>query len=244
MSLASSGLLVKYAPTLSMYNQKVRLSRYVDRYSEIVERCRGRRVLHLGCVGFTDCPVEEKVARAKESLHQLLTDISDCVGVDLDQESVEQLQERGIFQNVRIGDVERLDALPVDIGLFDIVVAGDIIEHLSNPGKMLDGIKRFLKPQGQLIVSTPNSMGLPAYARYVLGRFHEGLQHVLCFNPINLSQLLQRHGYRVAEALSCHERHAQTAHGLLFGVGKAFLNRFPKYGGTLLFIAQPEAASQ
>ena len=226
-----------------MNDKKIELSRYVDRYSEIVNRCRGKRVLHLGCVGFTDCPVETKVAQAKESLHQLLTDISDCVGIDLDQESIDQLKMHGIFKNVMIGNVEHLEELPTDLELFDVVVAGDIIEHISNPGKMLDGIQRFLKPGGCLLVSSPNSMGLPAYLRYVFGRFREGQQHVLCFNPIALAQLLQRHGYRITESFSCHERHAQASHKQLFKIGKAFLSRFPKFGGTLLFIAQPEKST-
>ena len=221
-----------------MRKQPVQLRRYVDRYAEINARCQGKRVLHLGCVGFTDCLIEDKILLARQSLHQRLTEIADCVGIDLDKETVDQLQKRGVFQNVMVGDAERLDALPVKLELFDIVVAGDIIEHLSNPGKMLDGIKRLLKPNGCLLLSTPNSMGLPAYLRYVTGRFHEGLQHVLCFNPITLAQLLQRHGYYVAESFSCHERNAQAAHGLLFGAGKAFLQCFPKLGGTLLFVAQ------
>ena len=221
-----------------MREEPVQLRRYVDRYAEINDRCKGKRVLHLGCVGFTDCTVEDKIILARQSLHQRLTEIADCVGIDLDKETVDQLQKRGVFQNVMVGDAERLDALPVKLELFDVVVAGDIIEHLSNPGKMLDGITRLLKPNGCLILSTPNSMGLPAYLRYVTGRFHEGLQHVLCFNPITLAQLLQRHGYYVAESFSCHERNAQAAHGLLFGVGKGFLRCFPKLGGTLLFVAQ------
>jgi 2-polyprenyl-3-methyl-5-hydroxy-6-metoxy-1,4-benzoquinol methylase len=217
---------------------RMRLERYIERDQEILSRVTRRRVLHLGCVGFTDCPVDVKVSLARQSLHQQLTDCSECVGVDLDRESVRQLQERGIFKNVVFGDVERLEELSADLGKFDAVVAGDIIEHVSNPGRMLDGILTVLKPTGELILSTPNSMGLPAYIRYVTGGFREGAQHVLCFNAITLKQLLLRHGYKVTEAMSCYQSRARGIHRLSFAAGSAFLKRFPKFGGTLLYVAR------
>ncbi len=214
------------------------LGSYVDRSAVILERCRGRRVLHLGCVGFTDCPPAEKVSMARNSLHQKLTDISDCVGVDIDRSTVEQLKDAGVFKNILVGDAEQLQDLPLPAGSFEIVLAGDIIEHLSNPGRMLEGARHHLKPSGLLVVSTPNSMGLPAYLRYLTGHFREGLQHVLCFNPITLSQLLHRQGYEIVECFSCYQSPRQS---LSFRLSCAFFRRFPKLGGTLLYIARPSS---
>lgn len=211
---------------------------YTEKYARIVELCTGRRVLHLGCVGFTDSPVEEKVRLAKSSLHQRLTDCSDCTGIDLDGESVAQLQERGIFKNVLVADAEALDKLGLNLPQFDVAVAGDIIEHLSNPGKMLDGVKKRLKPDGLLVISTPNAFGLPGYLRFIAGRYREGLQHVLAFNPIVLQQLLERHGYEITQEFTCHQHAAAASHGWLFGPGKFFFSCFPKFGGTLLVIAK------
>ena len=211
---------------------------YTEKHARIVEICEGRRVLHLGCVGFTDSPVEEKVRLAKKSLHQRLTDCCDCTGVDLDRDSVMQLQERGIFKNVLVGDAEALEQLDATIPKFDLAVAGDIIEHLSNPGRMLDGVKRWLKPDGLLLVSTPNAFGLPGYVRFVMGRYREGLQHVLAFNSIVLEQLLKRHGYEITNIWTCHQPAAAGGNGLLFKLGRIFFSCFPKFGGTLLVVAK------
>jgi 2-polyprenyl-3-methyl-5-hydroxy-6-metoxy-1,4-benzoquinol methylase len=215
----------------------IRLQKYVDRDGWLVARCRGKRVLHLGCVGFTDCPSQEKIANARQSLHQQLTEVSDCVGIDLDRITVENLQRMGIFHNLRVGNVERLQELEGELAPFDLVVAADIIEHLSNPGMMLDGVKKFLKPDGQLIVSTPNAMGLLAHLRHCVGRFREGSQHVLCFNALTLAQLLERHGYEVIATHACRQREARTAPRLLFKLGCGFFRAFPKFGGTLIFAA-------
>jgi 2-polyprenyl-3-methyl-5-hydroxy-6-metoxy-1,4-benzoquinol methylase len=159
--------------------------------------------------------------------------------VDLDAETVGQLRSAGVFTNIRVGDAENLDACTQGVEPFDLVVAGDIIEHLSNPGKMLDGARRLLKPGGALLVSTPNAFGLMGFLRYLRGSFREGEQHVMSFNALNLAQLLARHGYRVTEALTCHQEHAKSAHKLGFRAGVWWFRRFPKWGGTLLLVAEP-----
>jgi 2-polyprenyl-3-methyl-5-hydroxy-6-metoxy-1,4-benzoquinol methylase len=119
------------------------------------------------------------------------------VGVDRGGAVIEEMRKLGIFDNVVRGDVERLDELPMD-QKFDVVIAGDIIEHLSNPGQMLDGIKRFCRADTRVIITTPNAFGAPNYLRYSTGKFREGAEHVMSFNEQNLVTLLQRHGYVIA----------------------------------------------
>ncbi len=214
------------------------LEAYVDRDEWYVERCRGRRVLHLGCVGFTDACVEDKIRLARQSLHQKLTEVCDCTGIDLDAASIEQLRAAKIFSNVLVGDVERLAEVAGKLPPFDLVVAGDIIEHLSNPGLMLDGVRAVLKPGGSLLVSTPNALGLPAFLRHTRGAFREGNQHTLSFNAITLAQLFERHGYNVGKAMTCHQQFAKNRNAVVFKLGTAFFRSFPKFGGTLLFEAR------
>lgn len=219
-------------------SQTLTLQSYVERDQWLVERCRGKRILHLGCVGFTDCPTDEKIRLAQQTLHYQLSQVADCVGMDLDGAAVAELQRSGLFNNVLVGDVERLGDFAGRFQPFDLVVAGDIIEHLSNPGLMLDGVKAFLKPEGRLLVSTPNAFGLVAQLRHLRGRILEGAQHVLSFNIITLTQLLNRHGYEVIEAHSCHQRHATAMPGWLFRAGHALFRAVPRYGGTLLVEAK------
>lgn len=215
------------------------LKEFVERDSGIIELCRGKSVLHLGCVGFTDCPVDEKTKMAKESLHAAITEVADkCVGVDLDGNTVRQLTDHKVFDNLVEGDVEKLEKLALSPKKYDLVVAGDIIEHLSNPGLMLDGIRERLLPDGKLLVSTPNSFGMASWIRVLTGRFTEGAQHVLCFNPITLSQLLERHGLVVDKASTCYQSRAEENYGKLFKVFRAILRRFPKFGGTLLYVCR------
>lgn len=209
---------------------------YVSRDSTLLDACVGKRVLHIGCVGFTDCTADEKVLQAKGGLHYALSQVSDCIGIDNDSETVDLLSARGVFSNIKVGDAESLHDLP-DLGIFDVILASDIIEHLSNPGRMLDGVKQFMGPHSTLIVSCPNAFSLPSFVRFASGRFREGLQHVLSFNSINLAQLLFRHGFHVERAYTGYQSIAVDLNGPLFWITKPLLSAFPKYGGTLIFFA-------
>lgn len=198
----------------------------------------GLSVLHLGCVGFTDLDGEQRVKSAKQSLHWKLTQCSNVVGVDRSSRVIEELRRLRIFDNVVYGDVERLDELPVR-QTFDLVIAGDIIEHLSNPGRMLDGIYRFCTADTRIIITTPNAFGAPNFLRHSVGKFREGAEHVMSFNEQNLTTLLRRHGYVVAESHTCFQPRSADAHNhLAFRLGTGLLKMFPRFGGTLLVVAK------
>jgi 2-polyprenyl-3-methyl-5-hydroxy-6-metoxy-1,4-benzoquinol methylase len=223
------------------------INQYIERDSELIRLADGKKVLHLGCVGFTDGTHAEKIALAKSSLHARLSEVAlECTGVDLDGDAIRELRDLKVFTNVIEGDVQKLSELPDSLGDYDLVIAGDIIEHISNPGLMLKGIHSFMKPGGRLIVSTPNAFGIASYIKYLRGSFREGAQHVLCFNPITLRQLLERNGFEIENAYSCYQSRAASLYGRTFRIFRTLLEYFPHLGGTLLVICllkQPPADS-
>lgn len=48
------------------------------------------------------------------------------------------------------------EGIPYDDATFDLVYSGEVIEHIYNPDYMLEECRRVLKPEGLLIISTPN----------------------------------------------------------------------------------------
>jgi len=79
-------------------------------------------------VGFSDLLSEERVILARQSLHWKLSQVADVVGVDYSAQVVEQYSKLGIFTSIVPGDVQELAKLPLG-RRFDVVIAGDIIEH-------------------------------------------------------------------------------------------------------------------
>ncbi len=85
---------------------------------------------------------------------------------------------------IHYGNMETLD-----LGeLFEVAVAGDVIEHVSNQGLFLDNIRRHLIPGGRLIITTPN-------AKWPTVLLRPNATHVLWHDVYTLRQLLERHGF-------------------------------------------------
>lgn len=213
---------------------------YCSRWEFIITKCRGRSVLHLGCIGVTEGSVEEKIRAMREGrvLHALVRKYSaQAVGLDYDYQAVSKLRELG-YTEILYGDVTKLDEAPIN-GVFDIVICGDLIEHLSNPGMMLDGIKRFVSSKSEIIITTPNAFGGLHFFRYWAGRYREGGDHVLSFNIYTLENLLKRHGYIITEAWTCYNRPPNPGlEKLKFAFGANLFKLFPKLGGTLCVVAR------
>ena len=72
-------------------------------------------------------------------------------------------------RRVVIADLER-ELPPLD-GPFDVIVYGDILEHLSDPPRVLASLNRYLKEDGIIIVSVPNVAHLWVRLQLFLGRF-------------------------------------------------------------------------
>lgn len=63
---------------------------------------------------------------------------------------------------------------PVADGFFDVIVAGDIIEHLYDTDVFLAELRRVLVPNGHLIVTTPNLAWWWNRLRFLAGRLPAG----------------------------------------------------------------------
>jgi 2-polyprenyl-3-methyl-5-hydroxy-6-metoxy-1,4-benzoquinol methylase len=210
---------------------------YFSRDEQIVSCVSGRKVLHLGCVGFTDLDAADRLALAKQSLHYRLSEVADVTGIDYSKSVIDECFKHGMFDNVVYGDVQHLEEVKVEM-TFDVIVVGDIIEHLSNPGLLLDGMKRFCGPDSKVILTTPNAFGLITYFRFCLGIFKDGLEHVMTFNEQQLRHLFERHGYEIEQVHGCYQSVASAKHRLLFPAGKVFFKLFPKLSGTHFVIAR------
>jgi 2-polyprenyl-3-methyl-5-hydroxy-6-metoxy-1,4-benzoquinol methylase len=84
---------------------------------------------------------------------------------------------------------------------FDIVIAMDIIEHLQFPRELIRFAKRFLKPSGAFILSTPYHGYVKNLAISILGKWdshHDVLSnsgHIKFFSKKSLSKLLLEEGF-------------------------------------------------
>jgi 2-polyprenyl-3-methyl-5-hydroxy-6-metoxy-1,4-benzoquinol methylase len=123
----------------------------------VLSLCRGKRVLHLGCVDAGPF-FRERLSRGELMHQQIAAVASDLWGVDIDREGISLLRDRG-FSNLVVADAcdaDRIEAL--GSRSFDVIVAAEIVEHLQNPGLFLAAVRRLMTPENtQLIVTVPNA---------------------------------------------------------------------------------------
>ena len=81
----------------------------------------------------------------------------EVVGIEIDPVYVERA--RGALDRVLVADLDVPRAAlpdPVDLGRFDCLIAGDVLEHLRDPWDCLDWAVAMLDPGATVVVSLPN----------------------------------------------------------------------------------------
>ncbi|MFG3494463.1 methyltransferase domain-containing protein [Streptomyces sp. NPDC047928] len=157
-------------------------------HSVILDRMRSLppgRVLDVGCSGGL-------FAERLEALGHQVT------GID----HVEVEGVRGRCSRFFLADLE--EGLPDGVGDgYDYVVAGDVIEHLSRPERLLAQLRDVLSPDGRVLLSVPNFGHWYARLRVALGVFdydRRGIldeTHLRFFSRASLRRTVRSAGYDV-----------------------------------------------
>jgi 2-polyprenyl-3-methyl-5-hydroxy-6-metoxy-1,4-benzoquinol methylase len=94
--------------------------------------------------------------------------------------------------------------LPFAAHTFDVVFAGEIIEHIVDTDGLLGEIQRVLRRGGMAIVTTPNLASFENRVRLLLGRYPRWLEfraggegHVRAYTVETLRHQLTDHGFTV-----------------------------------------------
>jgi SAM-dependent methyltransferase len=133
----------------------------------------GRRVLDLGC------------RSGAVSQHYLPG--NEVVGLDVDFAALRRATQRGI-KPVH-GNVE--DTLPFEDRSFDVVVAGEMLEHVRAPDEIVAEVRRVLQPGGTFVGSVPNAYRLQSRLLFLAGRPPEDdPTHLHMYSPAALERLL------------------------------------------------------
>lgn len=91
---------------------------------------------------------------------------AELYGIDNSLLAIEAASEAHNEIEFAVGDAYRLPYAPES---FDVVVLNNIWEHVPDPLRLLEGIKRVIKPGGHVIISTPSRYRFRNMVRVCLG---------------------------------------------------------------------------
>lgn len=110
----------------------------------------------------------------------------------------------GIKRGLKIKIADLSKKFPYSKNTFDTITAGEIIEHIYDTDFFLEEIKRILKPNGNVIISTPNIATLGRRIMLLFGinpLIETSLQnasgHIRYFTKKSLQQLLEKHSFKI-----------------------------------------------
>lgn len=194
----------------------------VNRTDFLVEFCRGKRVLHLGAVdrfGGDLCGLHSRIMQTAESV----------LGIDSDVDGIALAKSRGI-NNIVPGDVEQLKGHVVGQFNPDIVLASEVLEHLSSPGLFLESLGRFA-PRAILVVTTPNCYAGYRFLYPLVGRETIHPEHVSFHSYSTLQALLLRFGFQILE------EYGYVLPGRFERLLKVACRPFPHFASGLIAVA-------
>jgi|APSaa5957512535_1039671.scaffolds.fasta_scaffold81305_1 SAM-dependent methyltransferase len=134
----------------------------VKRKKFITEYINNKTVIHIGCTGGLLGPDNEKVHienyNKLEDTHYIFSKFSkELSGLDISKSKIEFLKSQG-FNNLYTHDICDLN-FNLD-KKYDVVLFPNIIEHLSNVGNALQNIKKLMRKDSKLIITTNNAFDI------------------------------------------------------------------------------------
>jgi len=127
-------------------------------------------------------------------------------GIDISSKAIEKAKKKGIISQVQ--NLEKRFNFPDNT--FELITACEIIEHLYDTDFFLTELKRVLKDDGILILTTPNLVSLVNRFKMLFGYYPNyvpeyqigGAGHVRAYTIPTLTKQLTKHGFKVDQIKS------------------------------------------
>lgn len=151
---------------------------------ELTKNIKGN-ILDLGCHGGALTGVISESAKN-----------SKIYGLDISENAIRYAQKQHPNINFQVCDLDK--GIPYENEMFDAITCFDVLEHMANPSKIIDEIKRVLKKNGLFIIEIPNETMLFKLIWIIwtnwTGKVWKNA-HVHSFKPKDLKKLLENKGF-------------------------------------------------
>jgi 2-polyprenyl-3-methyl-5-hydroxy-6-metoxy-1,4-benzoquinol methylase len=186
--------------------ERLHVPRPVDRFTFVTDLCRGRSVLDLGALDET----AYQLKRGRGTwLHEAIAAVArQVIGVDSSDSVPEGGLRTGANSEIQRGDITNLGEFISTRGFTpDVIVAGEVIEHLPDPLHFLHALGSIDLLRGRtLVITTPNATAVHNVAVGILSRESTHNDHLCILSYKTLNTLLKRAGLTSWEIIPYYAR--------------------------------------
>lgn len=176
-----------------------------DRTTFLTDRCRGRTVLDIGCVAHDTARFDDPAW-----LHRNIAEAAAaCIGVDILEDGIAAMQDAGfdaIVHDLTTGLGPLEPRAP-----FDVIVAGELIEHVGDLDMLFEIARTALAPDGEMILTTPNPYAPARVRAGQRGIVWENADHIAYLFPAGMAELADRHDLVLTGATTAGHAHETTS---------------------------------
>lgn len=122
------------------------------------------------------------------------------VGITIAEDEVEYGRKKGL--DIRQGNIESDDFILNE--KFDVIFSNNLFEHLYSPHNFLCKIKKYLKPNGMLILGVPCIPKIVSLLRTNKFRGSLAEAHINFFTRDTLRKTIERAGYNIVTIRGFH----------------------------------------
>jgi glycosyltransferase involved in cell wall biosynthesis/2-polyprenyl-3-methyl-5-hydroxy-6-metoxy-1,4-benzoquinol methylase len=126
-------------------------------------------------------------------------------GVDISSRAVaaaNKWAERDQLHNAEFVELQSTPLSDQFPDKFDIIIAGEVLEHVIDPWKLLDELRSVLTPGGCIILTTPNGR----WEHSGTEAFRTGREHMFHFERADIEDICAGHRVEIAYAPASHDR--------------------------------------
>lgn len=177
----------------------------------VLPLCKEKKILDIGCIG----QAEEHRFGGTDWRHGKISEVADkLIGIDIQRKAIEKIKRKGY--DVRYANVQNLDLDEK----FDIILLMELIEHVENPGIVLEKVRKHLVKRGLMVVSSPNAFRYGNFLRHWRKITDGNPEHVAHYTPFIFKRLASRFGFKEKRIIwsSYDWRDSQTSKGKIFSL--------------------------
>lgn len=180
--------------------EKLTVPRPVNRIAYIKKACEGKNVLDLGCY-------DETALVKKDSGNYLFNEISGVSALHIGVDNSKQLPPEGIVisdrERIYYGDIYDLAQLDIPRRQIDIIIAGELIEHLPDTLGFFNNLRRDFRGT-RLICTTPNATSFSNMLLSLFKRESAHIDHLQVYSYKTLNTLCRVAGFGSWQIIPYH----------------------------------------